>query len=165
MLLHINRLQCSVNTAFISIGKPTNVCSSLDCDIRSTVVVWNQTCSISEICLYKGFPVKNPPANAGDVGSIPGWERSPGGGNGNPIHCSCLENLTDTLGVGGSSYSPGVAKVRYDLATKPQPHACTSLPACSETKFCKFSNSRENSISLGLSLGNCALYCSCNSLA
>ena len=32
--------------------------------------------------------VKNPPANAGDIrgmGSIPGSERSPGGGNGNPL--------------------------------------------------------------------------------
>ena len=32
--------------------------------------------------------VKNPPANAGevgDMGSIPGWGRSPGGGNGNPL--------------------------------------------------------------------------------
>ena len=39
--------------------------------------------------------VKNPPANAGDtrdVGSIPGSERSPGGGRGYPLHCSCLEN-------------------------------------------------------------------------
>ena len=41
--------------------------------------------------LFRGFPagsvVKNPPANpgdAGDSGSIPGSERSPGGGNGNP---------------------------------------------------------------------------------
>ena len=37
--------------------------------------------------------VKNPPANAGDtrdVGFFPGSERSPGGGNGNPHHCSCL---------------------------------------------------------------------------
>ena len=36
-----------------------------------------------------GFPgglvVKHPPANAGDVGSIPGLGRSPGGGNGNPL--------------------------------------------------------------------------------
>ena len=39
--------------------------------------------------------VKNPPANAGDVGSIPGWGRSPGEGNGNPIQCSCLENHMD----------------------------------------------------------------------
>ena len=39
--------------------------------------------------------VKNLPANAGDMGSIPGWGRSPGGGNGNPLQYSCLENLMD----------------------------------------------------------------------
>ena len=43
-----------------------------------------------------GFPggsvVKNLPANAGDAGSIPGLERSPGGGNGNPLQYSCLGN-------------------------------------------------------------------------
>ena len=36
--------------------------------------------------------VKNPPANAGDIGSIPGWGRSPGGGNGKPLQYSCLKN-------------------------------------------------------------------------
>ena len=39
--------------------------------------------------------VKNPPANAGDVrdaGLIPGLGRSPGGGHGNPLQYSCLEN-------------------------------------------------------------------------
>ena len=36
--------------------------------------------------------VKNPPANAGDMGLIPGSGRSPGGGNGNPLQYSCLEN-------------------------------------------------------------------------
>ena len=30
--------------------------------------------------------------NAGDTGSIPGWGRSPGEGNGNPLQYSCLEN-------------------------------------------------------------------------
>ena len=43
-----------------------------------------------------GFPgggeVKNLPVNAGDVGSIPGSGRSPGGGNGNLLEYSCLEN-------------------------------------------------------------------------
>ena len=39
--------------------------------------------------------VKNPPANAGDAGSIPGSGRSPGGGNGNPLQYSCLENPRD----------------------------------------------------------------------
>ena len=42
-----------------------------------------------------GSVVKNLPANAGDVGSIPGSGRSPGGRNGNPPHYSCLENSTD----------------------------------------------------------------------
>ena len=39
--------------------------------------------------------VKKPPANAGDVrdmGLIPGLGRSPGGGHGNPLQYSCLEN-------------------------------------------------------------------------
>ena len=42
--------------------------------------------------------VKNPPADEGDirgVGSIPGLGRSPGGGHGNPLHFSCLENPMD----------------------------------------------------------------------
>ena len=34
--------------------------------------------------------VKNLPANAGDLGLILGWERSTGGGNGNPLQYSCL---------------------------------------------------------------------------
>ena len=41
-----------------------------------------------------GFPggsvVKNLPANAGNTGSIPGSERSPEDGNGNPLQYSCL---------------------------------------------------------------------------
>ena len=42
--------------------------------------------------------VKNPPASAGDtrdVDLIPGSGRSPGGGNGNPLQYSCLENSVD----------------------------------------------------------------------
>ena len=39
--------------------------------------------------------VKNPLANAGNAGSIPGSGRSPGGGNGNPLQYSRLENPTD----------------------------------------------------------------------
>ena len=46
-----------------------------------------------------GFPgalvVKNPPANVGDVGLIPGLGRSSAEGNGNPLQYSCLENLMD----------------------------------------------------------------------
>ena len=39
--------------------------------------------------------VKNMPANTGDVVSIPGLERSPGGGHDNALHYSCLENPMD----------------------------------------------------------------------
>ena len=39
--------------------------------------------------------VKNSPANAGHVGSIPGWGRSPGGGNGNPLQYYLPENPMD----------------------------------------------------------------------
>ena len=46
-----------------------------------------------------GFPggsdSKESAYNAGDLGSIPGWGRSPGEGNGNPLQYSCLENSTD----------------------------------------------------------------------
>ena len=48
------------------------------------------------ILFLKGLPrwlsEKNPPANAGDMGSIPGSGRSPGEGNGNPLQYSCLES-------------------------------------------------------------------------
>ena len=61
------------------------------------------------IYIFKGFPggtvVKNPPANAGDArdtGSIPGLGRSPGGGPGNPLQYSCLENSMDRGEVGYS---------------------------------------------------------------
>ena len=39
--------------------------------------------------------VKNPPANAGDAGSIPGWGISLGEGNGNTLQYSCLANPMD----------------------------------------------------------------------
>ena len=48
----------------------------------------------NKVCM--GFPcgsvIKNPPASAGDSGLIPGWERFPGEGNGNPLPYSCLGN-------------------------------------------------------------------------
>ena len=48
---------------------------------------------------WRGFPggsvVRNPPANAGDTGSIPGLGTSPGEGNGHPLQYSCLGNPMD----------------------------------------------------------------------
>ena len=46
--------------------------------------------------VFLGFPVgKEPAYNAGDLGSIPGWERSLGEGNGYPLQYSGLENSMD----------------------------------------------------------------------
>ena len=42
-----------------------------------------------------GSVVRNLPASAGDVGSVPGSGRSPGGGSDNLLQYSCLENSID----------------------------------------------------------------------
>ena len=46
---------------------------------------------------YMGFPCssvsKESACSAGDPGLIPGWGRSPGEGNSNPLQFPCLENL------------------------------------------------------------------------
>ena len=75
--------------------------------------------------LVEGFPggsaVKNPPANAGDAGSAPWSERSPGEGNGNPLENSCLENPMDR-GRHPDGYSPwGRRRVGHNLVTKQLP--------------------------------------------
>ena len=52
----------------------------------------------SDYTVLLALVVKNLPASAGDIreaGSIPGSGRSPGGGHGNPLQYSCLENPMD----------------------------------------------------------------------
>ena len=56
-------------------------------------------------------------ANAGDTGSIPGLGRSPGGGNGNPLQQSCLENSMDRGAWKATVH--GVAKSRTRLSMHP----------------------------------------------
>ena len=55
-----------------------------------------------------GFPVglhsEESTCNAGDLGLIPGLGRSPGGGQGNPLQDSCLENSHGQRSLVG--YSP-----------------------------------------------------------
>ena len=52
-------------------------------------MIFSELINESILHINMGFPggavVKNPPANAGDAVSIPGWERSPGERNGNPL--------------------------------------------------------------------------------
>ena len=62
---------------------------------------------------------KNLPANAGDVGSIPGSGRSLGEGNGNPLQYACLEESHGQRNMVGYSLW-GCRRVGHDLATKKQ---------------------------------------------
>ena len=65
-----------------------------------------------------GFPgnsvVTNLPANAGNMDPIPGLQRSPGGGNGKPLPCSCLGNPMDRGAWWATVH--GVAKSRTRLS-------------------------------------------------
>ena len=62
--------------------------------------------------------VKNPLANAGDMGSVLGLGRSPGGGNGNPLQYSCLGNPMDRgawwATVHGVTKELGTTERRYN---------------------------------------------------
>ena len=71
-----------------------------------------------QLSIPHGSVVKNPPANAGDVGSIHESGRSPGEGNGNPLKYSCLGNPKDK-GVWWATVH-GLQRVRHDLATRQQ---------------------------------------------
>ena len=62
---------------------------------------------------------KESACNAGDLGSISGLGRSPGEGNGNPLQYSHLENPMGRKAWQATVHE--VARVRYDLVTKPLP--------------------------------------------
>ena len=68
--------------------------------------------------------VKNPPANAGDIrdwGSIPGSGRAPGGGHGNPLQYSCLENPMDRGALGATVHR---VTERWTQLKRLSTHAC-----------------------------------------
>ena len=57
---------------------------------------WHRLAALMAVRGFLGDSVvKNPPANAGDAGSIPELRRSPRGGDGNPLQYSCLGNPMD----------------------------------------------------------------------
>ena len=60
--------------------------------------------------------------NAGDLSSIPGLDRSPGGGHGNPLQHSCLENSLGQKSLAG--YSPWGPK---EAETAEQPSTAQTL--------------------------------------
>ena len=73
-----------------------------------TINIVTKTDRLSRLSGFPGGSVlQNPPANAGDVGSIPGLGRCSGKGSGNPLQCFCL-----------GKQSMGLQKFGHDLATK-----------------------------------------------
>ena len=86
--------------------------------------------------------VKNLPAKVGDIrdaGLIPGSGRSPGGGHGNPLQYSCLENPHEQGSLVG--YNPQGCK--ESDTTEMTQHACTRMT------FCKKQNHGDNVVARG----------------
>ena len=68
----------------------------------------------SEMTMCQTFTLRSI-NNVGDLGSIPGLGRSPGGGHGSPLQYSCLENPQGQRSLVGATV-PGVPKSRTRLS-------------------------------------------------
>ena len=84
---------------------------------------------LQEVCELVGFPggsdSKESSCNAGDLGSIPGFEQSPGGGHGNPLQYSCLENPHGQRSlVGYSSWGRKESDTTERLSTEGHRQTC-----------------------------------------
>ena len=79
--------------------------------------------------MVKGFSCssvsKESACNAGDLGSIPGLERSAEEGNGNPFQYFCLGNAMDRGAWQATVH--GITRVRHDLARSPDNHQITTM--------------------------------------
>ena len=111
--------------------------------VLKSSLVWSMQAPQAALVFFNVFPSfsedfprslvgKESACNAGDLGSILGLGRSPGGGNGNPLQYSCMENPMDRGAWRAKVH--GIARVRRNLATKPAPspsfseHALTLWP-------------------------------------
>ena len=96
----MKRLQSLQNPKPPEPNQPILLCchtGGLHCRTSSSFEDWHPCSSVG----------KESACNAGDLGSIPGLGRSPGGGNGNPLQYSCLDNPMDrgawqVTGYGGA---------------------------------------------------------------
>ena len=71
---------------------------------------------------------KESACNAGDVGSVPGWGRSSGGGHGNPLQCSCLENPMDRGDSRATVHRVAESQIQLkQLSMHASPLMCLSL--------------------------------------
>ena len=98
---------------------------------KRLLISWLQSHSRVYMCFPGHAVVKNLPANAGDArdtGWIPGLGRSPGGGNGNLLPHSCLENTMDRGAWQAAVH--GVAKSQTQVSTHtPCVYISPNLPA------------------------------------
>ena len=81
-----------------------------------------------------GLDGKQSAYNAGDLGLIPGWGRSPREGNGNPLRCSCLGNPMDKAWqatVHGVTKNPAT---NLDLATNTHTILAPGAIVCAAVK-------------------------------
>ena len=70
--------------------------------------------------------VKNVPANAGDAGSVPGLERSPGVGNGNPLQYLCLESPRGRGAWWAAVYGVAQSQTRLKQLSSSSMYGCES---------------------------------------
>ena len=101
-----------------AIRRPSN--SAPPCSLQDFCLLHTPACEASSFktgsntgrASQVALVMKNLPASVGDVrdsGLIPGSGRSPGGGHGNPLQCSCLENPMD---LGLQTLSMGILQAR-----------------------------------------------------
>ena len=96
----------------------------------TTSATWGKKCIF--MCSFfsdcsMGFPGGSDhkeSANEGDLGSIPGLGRSPGGGHGNPLQCSYPENPHGQRSLAGSL---GLQRVKHNRVTKHFTGLCNTL--------------------------------------
>ena len=95
--------------------------------------------------------VKNPPASAGNTGSNPGSGRSPGGGNGNPLQYSCLENPMDRGAWWATVH--GIARVGHDIVEQLSSNNCIlfyTSPYCTIVIFDNLKQNKQKNEHVGL---------------
>ena len=96
-LYNVSCLSChqvlSILIPFSSLSLPAFPVSHADVGFLRIVIL------LCRLGFYEGVLIisvgEESACNAGDVGVTPGWGRSPGGGHGNPLQYSCLENPMD----------------------------------------------------------------------
>ena len=93
------------------------------------VILYFNCTTDQRVGLPRWFSGKESPCSTGDSRLIPGSERCPGGGNGNLLQCSCLENPTERGAWWATVH--GITKSRTQLKRLRTHRQKSSRPICS----------------------------------